>query len=70
MEESREKTEESREQMAASSIHLIFTGSRDHLEKVLNIGNGYPIIFITYLRCPVTTSKSAERYLSSIVPQV
>ena len=37
MEESRKKREERREQMAASSIHCIFTVSRDHLEKVLKI---------------------------------
>ena len=43
-EERREKREERREQMAASSIHCIFTVSRDHLEKVLKIRNGHPTI--------------------------
>ena len=41
MEESREKREERREQMAARSIHCIFTVSRDHLEKVLKITGGH-----------------------------
>ena len=63
MAESREKREERREQMAASSIHCIFTMSRDHLEKVLNIRNGQPKIFTAYLRRPVTTSKSAPKVL-------
>ena len=45
----REKRGERREQMAASSIHYIFTVSRDHLEKVLKIRNGHPNIFTTYL---------------------
>ena len=37
----REKREERREQMAASSIHCIFIVSRDHLEKVLKIRGGH-----------------------------
>ena len=41
MEESREKREERREKMAASSIHCIFAVSRDHLEKVLKITGGH-----------------------------
>ena len=41
MEESREKREERREKMAASSIHCIFTVSRDHLEKVMKIRGGH-----------------------------
>ena len=40
-EESREKREERREKMAASSIHCIFTVSRDHLEKVMKISRGH-----------------------------
>ena len=55
----REKREEGREQRAASSIHCIFTVSRDHVEKVLKIRNGHPEIFIAYLRCPVTMPQSA-----------
>ena len=70
MEESREKREERREQMAASSIHCIFTVSRDHVEKVLKIRNDHPKIFTAYLRCPVTTSKSAEKYSSALLPKV
>ena len=73
MEESRKKRgerEERREQMAASSIHCIFTVPRDHLEKVQNIRNGHPNIFTAYLRCPVTTSKSAQKYFSSLLPKV
>ena len=70
MAESREKREERREQMAASSIHCIFTVSRDHLEKVPRIRNGHRKIFTAYLRCPVTTSKSAQKYLSSLLPKV
>ena len=60
----REQREEGREQKAASSIRCIFTVSRGHVEKVLKIRNGHPNIFTAYLRCPVTTSKSAEKYLS------
>ena len=41
MEESREKREERREKMAASSIHCIFIVSRDHLEKVMKIRGGH-----------------------------
>ena len=70
MEESREKKEERREQMAASSIHFIFTVSRDHLDKVLKITDGHPKIFTAYLRCPVTTSKSAQKLFSSLLPKV
>ena len=62
----REQREEGREQRAASSIHCIFTVSRDHVEKVMKIRNGHPKIFTAYLRCPVTTSKSAQKYLSSL----
>ena len=40
-EESREKTEERREKMAASLIHCIFTVSRDHFEKVMKISRGH-----------------------------
>jgi len=68
--ERREKREERREQMAASSMHCIFTVSRDHLEKVLKIRNGHPNIFTAYLRCPVTTSKSSQKFFSSILPKV
>ena len=57
----REKREERREQMAASSIHCIFTVSRDHLEKVLKIRGGHPARFTAFLRCPVTTSKSSQK---------
>ena len=70
MEESREKREERREQMAASSIHCIFTVSRDHAKKVMKIRNGHPQIFTAYSRCSVTTSKSAEKYLSPLLPKV
>ena len=66
----REQREEGREQRAASSIHCIFTVSRDHVEKVMKIRNGHPQIFIAYLRCSVTTSKSAEKYLSPLLPKV
>ena len=59
--EGREKREERREQMAASSIHCIFTVSRDHLEKVLKIRNGHPARFTAFLRCPVTTSMRAAK---------
>ena len=52
----REKREERREQMAASSVHCIFTVSRDHLEKVLKIRGGHPARFTSFLRCPVTLS--------------
>ena len=41
MEESREKREERREKMAASTIHCIFIMSHDHLEKVLKITGGH-----------------------------
>ena len=68
--EKREKREETREKMAASSIHCISTVSRDHLEKVLKIRNGHLNIFTAYLRCPVTTSKSAQKYFSSLLPKV
>ena len=70
MEESREKREERREQMAASSIHFIFTVSRDHLEKVLKIRNGHPNIFTAYLRCPVATPNSLQKYFSPLLPNV
>ena len=43
MEESREKREERREKMAASSIRFIFTGPRDDLEKVMKIRGGHEI---------------------------
>ena len=66
----REQREEGREQRAASSIHRIFTVSRDHVEKVMKIRNGHPQIFTAYLRCSVTTSKSAEKYLSPLLPKV
>ena len=66
----REKREERREHMAASSNHCISTVSRGHLEKVLKIRNGHPKIFTAYLRCPVTTSKSAQKYFSSLLPKV
>ena len=66
----REQREEGREQRAASSIHCIFTVSRDHVEKVMKIRNGHPQIFTAYLRCSVTTSKSAEKYLSPLLPKV
>ena len=70
MAESREKREERREQMAASSIHCIFTVSRNHPEKVLKIRDGQPTIFTAYLRCPVTASRRAQKYLSSLLPKV
>ena len=66
----REQREEGREQRAASSIHCIFTVSRDHVKKVMKIRNGHPQIFTAYLRCSVTTSKSAEKYLSPLLPKV
>ena len=66
----REQREEGREQRAASSIHCIFTVSRGHVEKVLKIRKVRPQIFTAYLRCFVTTSKSAEKYLSSLLPTV
>ena len=37
----REKREERREKIAASTIHFIFTVSRYHLEKVLKITGGH-----------------------------
>ena len=66
----REKREQRREHMAASSNHCISTVSRGHLEKVLKIANGHPKIFTAYLRCPVTTSKSAQKLFSSLWPKV
>ena len=45
MEESRGKREERKEQMAASSIHCLFTVSRGKLEKVLKNSNGHPLPF-------------------------
>ena len=66
----REQREEGREQRAASSIHRIFTVSRDHVKKVMKLRNGHPQIFTAYLRCSVTTSKSAEKYLSPLLPKV
>ena len=39
-EEGREKREERREAMAAILIHYIFTLSRDHFEKVMEISRG------------------------------
>ena len=56
--------------MATSSNPCISTVSRGHLEKVLKIKNGHPKIFTAYLRCPVTTSKSAQKYFSSLLPKV
>ena len=66
----REMREEGKEQSAASSIRCIFTVSRGHVEKALKIRNGHPQIFTAYLRCSVTTSKSAEKYLSPLLPKV
>ena len=67
--ERREQREEGREQRAASSIHCIFTVSRDHVEKVMKIRNGHQQILPAYLRCSVTTTKSAEKYLSPLLPK-
>ena len=41
MEESREKREERREKMAATSMHCIFTVSRDQFKKVMKIRGGH-----------------------------
>ena len=56
--------------MAASSIHCIFTVSRDHAKKVMKFRNDHPQIFTAYLRCSVTTSESAEKYLNPLSPKV
>ena len=65
MEESREKREERREKMAASSIHCIFTVSRDYLEKVMKIRGGHEndrqLDSLQILRCPETTSMRAAK---------
>ena len=66
----REQREEGREQKADSSIRCIFTVPRGQVEKVLKIRNGHRKIFTAYLRCPVTTSKSAQKYFSSLLPKV
>jgi len=41
----REQREDGREKKAASSIHCIFTVSRDDIKKVMKIRNGHPQIF-------------------------
>ena len=66
----REQREEGREQRAASSIHCIFTVSRDHVEKVMKITKGHAKIFTANSRCFVAPSKSAEKYLSPLLPKV
>ena len=63
----REQREEGREQKADSSIRLIFTVSRGQVEKVLKIRKVHPHRITPYLRCPVTTSKSAEKYSSALL---
>ena len=66
----REQREEGREQKADSSIRLIFTVSRGQVEKVLKIRKVHPHRITPYLRCPVTTSKSAEKYSSALLPTI
>ena len=66
----REQREEGREQKADSSIRSIFTVSRGQVEKVLKIRKVHPHRITPYLRCPVTTSKSVAKYLSSLLPTV
>merc|ERR1712139_451138 len=66
----REKREERREQIAASSIHCIFIVPRDHLQKVLKIRGGHPSRFTAFLRCPVTTPKSSQKYFCSLSPKL
>ena len=66
----REQREEGREQKADSSIRCIFTVSRGQVEKVLKIRKVHPHRITAYLRCPVTTSKSAEKYSSALLPKV
>ena len=66
----REQREEGREQKADSSIRSIFTVSRGQVEKVLKIRKVHPHRIAAYLRCPVTTSKSAEKYSSALLPKV
>ena len=70
MEDSREQREERTEHMAANSNHCISTVSRGHLKQFMKIANGQHKIFTAYLRCPVTTSKSAQKLFSSLLPKV
>ena len=66
----REQREEGREQKADSSIRSIFTVSRGQVEKVLKIRKVHPHRITPYLRCPVTTSKSAEKYSSALLLKI
>ena len=56
--------------MTASSNHCISTVSRGRLKQFVKIANGQRNIFTAYLRCPVTTSKSAQKLFSSLLPKV
>ena len=44
--------------------------SRGHLKQFVKIANGQRKIFTAYLRCPVTTSKSAQKLFSSLLLKV
>ena len=66
----REQREEGREQKADSSIRLIFTVSRGQVEKVLKIRKVHPHRITPYLRGPVTTSKSSEKYSSALLLKI
>ena len=66
----REQREEGREQKADSSIRSIFTVSRGQVEKVLKIRKVHPHRITPYLWCPVTTSKSAEKYSSALLLKI
>ena len=70
MAERSEQREEGREQKADSSIRSIFTVSRGQVETVFKIRKVHRHRFTPYLRCPVTTSKSAEKYSSALLPNI
>ena len=65
-----EQREDGREQNTDSSIRSIFTVPRGQVEKVLKIRKVHPHRFTAYLRCPVTTSKSAEKYSSALLLKI
>ena len=50
------------------SLHIY--GVRGQVEKVLKIRKVHPHRITPYLRCPVTTSKSAEKYSGARLPKV
>ena len=66
----REQRQEGREQKADSSIRCIFLVSRGQVEKVLKIRKVHTHRITPYLRCPVTTPKSEEKYSSSLLLKI